>query len=62
MYTLVYKNGKRVMFSNCDCLLVYLLLKCPKMQLHTFSLILDWIDNDDASLPFCWISFYITKE
>lgn len=62
MYTIVYENGKRVMFSNCDFLLVYLLRKCPKMHLHTFSLILDWINNEDDILPFCWVSFYIIKE
>lgn len=34
MYTLVYENGKRVMFSNSDYLLLYLLHFCPKMQLR----------------------------
>lgn len=62
MYTIVYENGKRVMFSNCDYLLLYLLRFCPKMQLRTFALIFDWLDDEDDSSPFCWESFYIIKE
>lgn len=61
MYTLVYENGKRVMFSNSDYLLLYLLRFCPKMQLRDFALILEWIDFED-DLPFCWESLYIIKE
>ena len=62
MYTIVYENGKRVIISNCDLLLAYLLRKCPKMQLRTFSLIIDWLNNEDDISPFCWLSFYIIKE
>lgn len=62
VFTIVYENGKRVLFSNGSLLLNYLLLECPKMQLRTFALIRDWVNNVDDTLPFCWVSFYITKE
>lgn len=62
MYTIVYENGKRVMFSNGDNLLLYLLHFCPEMQLRSFALIFEWLDDEDDSSPFCWESFYIIKE
>lgn len=62
MYTIVYENGKCVKFSNGDYLLLYLLHFCPKMQLRTFALIFEWLDDEDDSSPFCWESFYIIKE
>lgn len=62
MYTIVFENGKRVLFSKVDYLLAYLINKCPKMQLRTFALIIDWLNNDNDLLPFCWVPFYITKE
>lgn len=57
MYTIVYENGKRVMFSKVDYLLAYLFKFFPKMQLRTFALIIDWLKDDTDSLP-----FYIIKE
>ena len=62
MYTVVFESGKRVMFSKADYLLSFLLRKCPKMQLRTFALIIDWINDDTDLFPFHWIPFYITKE
>lgn len=62
MYTIVYHNGKRVFFSKVDYLLAYLMRYCPKMQLQTFELIINWLKNDYDKLPFNWVPFYITKE
>lgn len=62
MFTIVYENGKRVVFSKADFLLAYLLKYCPKMQLRTFDFIINWIDDDSDSLPFCCANFYIIKE
>lgn len=60
MYTIVYENGKRVNFSNSDCLLLYL-LHFSEMQLRDFVSIFEWLDYED-DLPFCWESFNIIKE
>lgn len=62
MYTIVFSNGKRVLFSKADYLLAYLIKKCPKMQLQTFELIINWLNDDSDVLPFNWLPFYITKE
>lgn len=62
MYSIVFENGKRVIFSNRDELLLFLLLFCPKMQLRTFALIFEWLDDEDDFTPFCWEFFYIIKE
>ena len=62
MFTIVYQNGKRVVFSKVDYLLFYLMKHFPKMQLRTFELIINWLNNDNDMLPFCWLPFYITKE
>lgn len=62
MFTIVYHNGKRVFFSKVDYLLAFLMKKCPKMQLQTFELIFNWLNDDNDKLPFNWVSFYIIKE
>lgn len=62
MYSIVYANGKRVMFSKVDYFLAYLFKKCPKMQIQTFDLIINWLNDDNDLLPFCCVPFYITKE
>lgn len=62
MYTIVYENGKRFTFSSRYLLLSYFLYFCPKMQLRTYALIFEWLDDEDDSSPFCWESFYIIKE
>lgn len=62
MYTIVYENVNRVMFSNGDVLLLYLLHFCPNIQLRTFALIFEWLDDEDYSSPFFCESFYIIKE